>query len=270
MNLEDFTKDCFEYVGNFIEVIINAYLRLIYQQVSIVKCNFKKFEDIKVLSLGEIINLLKNKENLNEIVNPSPWNIPLNQWRNIAQHYQYHINNDAIICKYGKFPKEKKIRLLKIELWLLVNKLAKIQGILKVAHHLFILDNKHNYSCLFPHQRENLRQETKILNFFSEISLQGFHLVDYTIKDNKTKFILKDLTCDQSKNRQMQILNFLYPIWYNMRTKYLEIEYQNYENEPIFFVKTNTELNQNIFRESLQIGELKMSDILDAIDITFY
>ena len=68
----------------------------------------------------------------------------------------------------------------------------------------------------------------------------------------------------------MQILNFLYPIWYNIRTKYLEIEYQNYENKPIFIVKTNTELNQNIFRESLQIGELKMKDVLEAIDMTFY
>ena len=56
----------------------------------------------------------------------------------------------------------------------------------------------------------------------------------------------------------------------NFRTKYLEIEYQNYENKPIFIVKTNTELNQNIFRESLQIGELKMKDLLDAIDMTFY
>ena len=270
MNLEDFAKDCFEYVGNFIEVIINAYLRLILQQVSIIKCNSKKFEDIKALDLGVIINSIINEKKLKEIVNPSPWNITLNQWRNIAQHYKYDINNDAIICKYGKFPKEKEIKILKIELWLLVNKLAKIQGVLKVAHHLFILDNKHKYSSLLPHQREKLRKESKILNIFSAISLQGFHFVDYSITHNKTKFILKDLTYDQSKNRQMQILNFLYPIWYNIRTKYLEIEYQNYENKPIFIVKTNTELNQNIFRESLQIGELKMKDVLDAIDMTFY
>ena len=80
MNLEDFAKDCFEYVGNFIEVIINAYLRLILQQVSIIKYDSKKFEDIRGLDLGVIINSIINEKILKEIVNPSPWNIPLNQW----------------------------------------------------------------------------------------------------------------------------------------------------------------------------------------------
>ena len=270
MNLEDFAKDCFEYVGNFIEVNINAYLRLIFQHISIIKYNSKKFEDIRELSLGTIIRSLKEEKSLKEIVNPSPWNIPLNQWRNIAQHYKYDIYNDAILCKYGNFPKEKEIKISKIELWLLVNKLAKIQGVLKVAHHLFFLDNKQIYSSLLTEQRGQLRKESKILNFISAISLQGFSCVDYSVKCNKAKFILKDLTYDQSKNRQMQILNFLYPIWSSLRTKYLEIEYQNYQNKPIFNVKTNTDLNQNIFRESLQIGELKMKDVLNAIEMTFY
>ncbi len=148
--------------------------------------------------------------------------------------------------------------------------MAKIQGVLKVAHHLFYLDNKHKYRSLIPHQRTQLRIESRILDIFSTISSQGFHCVDCSIKNNKSTFILKDLTNDQSKNRQMQILNFLYPFWCNTRTKYLEIEFQNNENKLIFVIKTDTELNQNIFRESLQIGELKMKDLLDAIDIIFY
>jgi len=57
--------------------------------------------------------------------------------------------------------------------------------------------------------------------------------------------------------------------------KFAKAEYEKCFNwipagSQIFIVKTNTELNQNIFRESLQIGELKMKDVLDAIEMTFY
>lgn len=269
MNLEDFTKDIFEYVGNFIEVIINAYLRLIFQIITIKKESHKEFEDIKKLSLGDIVKLILREKLLVEIVKPSPWNIPLNQWRNIAQHYKYNVVNGAILCEYGKFPNEKEIRLLKIELWSFVNKLFKIQGILKVAHAIFILDNKQKYSQLIPRQRKNLRLESKILDIFSSICIKGFHFIDYSLNSNKIKFILKDLTHDRSKNRQMQILNFLYPIWFNTRTKYLEIEYHDNDNNPVLKIKTDTSLNKDIFRDDLEIGELKLTDLLNAIDIIY-
>ena len=186
MNLHEFSEDVFTKIGKIIEACIQPYLRiLLYLEEIINKRNPSKL-DINKLDLGELVNKLIKYKFINRLLIPSPWNLKLNDWRNIPKHDKYSVKDNKILCRYKKPPKEKKIILLQPELWYLFLSINDIFCILRLAHSLFFLDNIDDIKHYWKNKQ--LRKESAILEQISLNNMFGFSVEKYSNESDKVKF----------------------------------------------------------------------------------
>lgn len=127
-------------IGDFIEELAKPYLLSLLFQIRIIeKKDLPK--DISKLDLGNIIHELICKTNFGDFFAPAPWNISLNQWRNISRHGSANVENNQVVCYYGKAPKIKTVQISRDELIAIVRITYMSFVVLKTAHVIFTIDN---------------------------------------------------------------------------------------------------------------------------------
>jgi len=116
LEIEEFLHECLGNIGDIAEGIMKPYLKVLLHQIRIANGIKTSFQDVNSLDLGQIVNELIEKSNYADLFMPPPWNVRLNQWRNIAYHHTAKPENNTIVCWYGKAPNIKRIRLSRKEL----------------------------------------------------------------------------------------------------------------------------------------------------------
>ena len=262
MNLHEFAEDVFTKIGKIIEACIQPYLRiLLYLEEIINKRNPSKL-DINKLDLGELVNKLIKYKFINRLLIPSPWNLKLNDWRNIPKHDKYSVKDNKILCRYKKPPKEKKIILLQPELWYLFLSINDIFCILRLAHSLFFLDNIDEIQPYW--ENKQLRKESAILDQISLYNMFGFSVENYSIENNMVKFKLKDETVLKPKMRLKHLLFLIRPTWYKIRKKFITLEYFDSQDNPIFLIEVDTSKRENIFSLNIDENLLTIENIKES------
>ena len=266
MNLHEFSEDVFTKIGKIIEACIQPYLRiLLYLEEIINKRNPSKL-DINKLDLGELVNKLIKYKFINRLLIPSPWNLKLNDWRNIPKHDKYSVKDNKILCRYKKPPKEKKIILLKPELWYLFLSINDIFCILRLAHSLFFLDNIDDIKHYWKNKQ--LRKESAILEQISLYNMFGFSVEKYSIESDKVKFNLKDETELKPKKRLKHLLFLIRPTWYKIRKRFIILEYYDSQDCPIFRIEVDTSKREDIFSLNVDEELLTIENIEDCTNLT--
>jgi len=266
MTLHEFAEDVFTKIGKIVEACIQPYLRiLLYLEEIINKRNPSKL-DINKLNLGDIVDGLIKYKTFNKFLIPPPWNLKLNDWRNISKHDKYSAKDNKIICRYKKPPKEKKIILIQPELWNLFLTINDIFGILRLAHSVFFFDNIDDIQPYW--ENKQLRKESAILDQISLYNMFGFSVKKYSIENDKVKFKLKDETVLKPKIRLKHLLFLIRPTWYKTRKKQIILEYFDSQDYPIFRIEVDTSKREDIFSLNVDEELLTIENIKECIILT--
>ena len=266
MGLHEFAEDVFTKIGKIIEACIQPYLRiLLYLEEIINKRNPSKL-DITKLNLGNVVNKLLNYKFFNKLLIPPPWNLKLNDWRNIPKHDKYLVKDNKIVCRFKKPSKEKEIILSKQELWYLFLSINDIFSILRLAHSVFFFDNIEEIQPYWDKKR--LRKESSLLDLISVYGMFGFSVKNYSVGDDKVEFQLKDKTRRESDKRLNELIFLIRPTWYKTRKRFLILEYIDSLNNPIFIIEVDTSKREDIFSIGVDEDLLTIDNLRDCIELT--
>lgn len=264
LEIEEFLHECLRNMGDIVEGLSQPYLKILLHQLRITKGNISSLEDVDSLELGQIVNELMEQGNFVSLLAVPPWNVRLNQWRNIAYHHSARIEeDDNIICWYGKSPDIKHIKITRNELTQIAQAMFKVFSSVKVAHTLFYVDNSEDISR-FSTSACKEREESGFLNFAVALASQGFEILEYRKSQDEARIIVRDVSNLDPANRRFHASQFLFPLWLLTEAKKLIVEYRERDNTPNLLVSTFSDICEKIYNSELEIEELaKTMSIVD-------
>jgi hypothetical protein len=151
--------------------------------------------------------------------------LKLSDWRNIASHHSFSIDDDEIVCESGERPHKKIFRLTKNELFERVNYCMRTTEVLNMAHKIFGFDNLPEISKRIKGQHKSSRPEVGFLMFSSGLMSQGFEINNIEYDNEKATLELIDLTKNNPGDRGIHSSQLLNQLWLLTNSKYLEIKY---------------------------------------------
>lgn len=265
LDIEEFLHECLRNIGDLIEGLTKPYLKVLLHQIKIANRIKTSFENIDSLDLGQTVDELIQKSSYADLFMPPPWNIRLNHWRNIAYHHSARIENNKIICWYGKAPNIKEIRLSRNELLQVVHTIFKVYKTLKLAYTLFFVDNIKDIDRLSTSLEIEVRGEAKFLNFAAGLASQGFEVVEYKKSFDEAKLVVKDVSNLNPGKRRLHASQFLFPLWLLTRSKRVIVEYREKNNTPNLLVSINSTTCEKIYTGKLE--SLTLAKIMNMVNL---
>ncbi len=256
LNIEELVEECFNLIGILIEGISKPYLQCLLFQLNLSNQKRITFQKIENFDLGIIINQLLNKTKIKELFKPNPWNISLNQWRNIAYHHSFEIFNNKIRCQYRTSKGDKEFFLTPKQLLDAVQSLFHIILVFKTAYNLFTIDNRDYISKNYPVPNIEERFDSSFLRFSTALLTQGFEIKSLEIDPKISKLIIKDISNLNPYERKIHATQFLFPLWQLTNSKEMIVEYRDRNNVCHIIVKSNSEVCTKISRKEWAIEEL--------------
>jgi hypothetical protein len=184
-------KVCFREIGDIIEGTLRPFMQLMVVMAQIATSSTKAVGGGNEITLGDLVKELLSISTLAELYQPGPWNVSMNQWRNIAQHYSFKIDSShaALECEYGT--KTKKIVFVdRDSLIALLKRIHAIAYVHKTAHLLFFINNAEELASritVTPEPSEDTIKShvmtTVVSNEFKLISLKSKRDWRITLRD---------------------------------------------------------------------------------------
>lgn len=260
LEIEEFVHECLRNIGDFTEGLIKPYLKVLLHQIKIADGVKISVENINSLDLGQIVNeLIQN--NYTDLLMPYPWNIRLNQWRNIAYHHSARIVDNKIVCWYGIPPNIREVQLFRNQLLQVVDTIVNIHKPLKLAYSLFFVDNAKEIGKFLTSDETEGRDEAEFICFASGLAAQGFEIVEYKKSSDEVKLTLKDLSDMNPNERKIHASQFLFPLWNMTRSKRMIVEYREKDNTPNLLASIDSTICEKIY-----CGELELSTLAKTFE----
>lgn len=263
LDLLEFSEESFGLIGQFLEGIIKSYLRLTVHLGRIVRGKSTLKADIIKLDLGGLVDELISTTNFPDLLQPPPWNIRLNQWRNIAYHHNSAVDGDIVSCWYGKEPNINYVSLSREDTLSVLKCVINIYNIFKNVEIIFIFDNLIEYqeACHKLGVTDiPIRSEVSHLELFSGISSQGFKVLEFSSNSDMSKLTLNDLIEGDVKRRAIHSSQFLYHLWLHTKSKNVAIEYRKISGAPYLISSTT-----NSVCEKICDGDEEISYLADKV-----
>lgn len=263
LEIEEFLHECLRNIGDIIEGLTKPYLKILYHQLKIAQGREVSLEKADSMKLGRVVNVLIERGALASLLTLPPWNIQLNQWRNIAYHHSAKIENNEIVCWYGRSPDIKEVKLSTNELLQVGQVIFDIFCSLKLTHTLFYIDNlTHISSFSTPVYRE--RDEAGFVNFATALASQGFEILQFNKTRDEARVVVRDLSDLESDMRRFHASQFLFPLWLLTESRRLVLEYREKDNTPSLLVSTVSDICERIYNSELETLDLaKTMSIID-------
>ncbi len=249
LEIQEYLEENLKIIGQILEGVTKSYLKLLLHLNRLIRNKEASKESIINLDLGVIVDELISTTDFPELFCPPPWDIRLNQWRNISYHHNAKVVGDKIICWYGKEPNIKKISLTRDELTEVVKSIVGIYNTFKNVEFVFVFDNLPEYQeeCgKRDHGDFVIREEVELLELFSGINSQGFKVINFTKNDDCSNLILEDLTEEEPRKRAIHSSQFLYHLWTYTQSNEVRIEYRLLDGSSYFISSANGEVCRKI------------------------
>lgn len=255
--------ECLRNIGDIIEGLTKPYLKALLHQIRIANGIKTVLEDIDSLDLGTIVSRLIQTSGYADLFMPLPWNITLNQWRNIAYHHNTRIENSEIICWYGKTPNIKEIRLSRSELLQVVQTAFDVYRTIRLAHTLFFIDNLEEINRYSP--TVEVRDEAEFSNFATGLASQGFEIVEFKKNADEAKLVVKDVSNLNPDQRRFHASQFLFPLWLLTKSEQVTVEYREKDNIPNLLISANSTICEKIYNQELE--PLTLARMMKMVDL---
>jgi hypothetical protein len=262
--LEEFVHETLRTIGAFVEGLIKPAVKAILHQVKIKSSEPTSVQTIQNLDLGKVINELIEKGGYQSFFELPPHSVRINQWRNIAQHFSTRIEDDKIICRYGRPPREKEVELTRDELFEVALKLSLIYSSLRLAQQIFFIDNLNEITDLgYTPSDFKMRPEAFLVNLTAGLASQGFELIEFKDNADEVVVVLQDVTSLNPEERRFHTIQFANYIWLHTKANQIIVEYREPNGTPNFRVRADGELCRKIYE-----GEVEPSTLAEQAVLT--
>lgn len=264
--IEDFVEESLYMIGQTIEGLLKSFFKLLLQLNKIKRNKQFNIAEIKQKDLGVVIDELINTTELSEILVLQPHDIRLNQWRNIAYHHNSRIVNNEIILGFNKSGDIFEFKITRQELSDVLKRILLIFKLVRISETIFGFDNLGQVQSEISKLDENLiniREDSKLLDFYSGIESQGFRIVELKTSDKNSILILKDLEpYGNFIKRAIHSSQFLYSLWLFTESKHLIVKYYLFNGDKFF----TSEIDNKGFLDSTEKSTL--SEMLKNVIFT--
>lgn len=223
LTLDEFAYEAFRNIGSLLEATMQPYLREllhIHRQNTIASKASK--EDISALDFGTVVSQLEAGPLTSGLLRPQPWNVPLNQWRNIAQHYSIASDGTTISCKYGK-RNSLELRLTRAELWDALSSIFSLHLAIRTAHTIFFLDHGRSLS---KYCKGFARKDSDVqFQLLVGAASQGFEVTSLDVTPELSKAVLRDCTDLEPTARGIHASQFILGLWQVTKSERVEVHY---------------------------------------------
>lgn len=222
--LEDFAYELFRNIGALIEGTLQTYLKEMLHITKTLNDVTASFDDVSQLSLGAVIQQLDATAEFKDLLVIPRWPVPLNQWRNIAQHYSLRADGGAIRCTYGTRSRHI-IELSREELLEVANNLFLLYSAFRTSQTIFFLDNA---DTLSHYCKPFARSESdKLFQFNVSAASQGFEVIALDVGDKRATAKLIDVTDVEELQRGIHASQFTYELWVATGAEEVTVEYRS-------------------------------------------
>jgi hypothetical protein len=266
--IEDFVEESLGIIGQSIEGLAKPFLKLLVHSNRIRRNKPINLLELQSKDLGVLIDELINTSDLQDLLILQPNSIRLNQWRNIAYHHNSKVLNGRIFCNFKRNGQQEEFEITKAELFMIVKRILGIFKLIRLSQTIFCIDNIYQIqtqSDSIDTAQINIREESKLLDFYSSLSSQGFCVTDLKYDNDIAKLDIHDMEeYSDFEKRGAHSSQFLYNLWIFTSSSHLIINYYLYSGEKF--------LTSEIASESFSKysgTEVKLSILLDAMRFTF-
>jgi len=220
--LNDFAYEIFRNIGALIEGTLQIYLKEMLHIFDTAQGASTTFEQIEELGLGSVVQRLEFQCGLSLSV--PPWHIPLNQWRNIAQHFSLKADGTAIRCVYGS-RRQHTVEFSRQELTEVAQALLLLHSTFRTSHTIFFLDEA---DALSAHCKPFPRDDSDLLFQFSVgAASQGFEVTELDVRKERAAATLVDASDSEELSRAVHASQFGYQLWIATKADQIEITYRS-------------------------------------------
>lgn len=262
--LEEYVHESFRNIGDIIEGVSQPFLRVLLHIVRIRNKSAVDTDELASDDLGVIIARLIEECGFPDCFVIPPWNIRVNQCRNIAFHHSTQIMGAEVICTYGKPPNTKRFVTTREDIFLATQNIFNLFRAAKLAYSLMIVDN---IAWLrFPDSDPPLlRKEAHLINLALQFASQGFDIVSFSESKDLSVVRVRDLTKRDDKIRAAHSSQFLFSLWQSTESAEVVVEYENSEGLPMYRFALDSETCQRISEAeedplSLQAEKMKINE----------
>lgn len=219
-DIYDLTSNYMRHIGDSLEIGVKYIIYELFAMTRIAKGKSFDYDAIRRCEFGVIITNLIDGGGFEQILKTYPNCLKLSDWRNIAYHHTYHIEDDMIICTYGK--SREKIILCKKEFKSYLHQIIRSCNIINVARCIFAFDNLDKLISIkpkMPFPKITFRKPMLIEQLRISLMSQGFKLGDFQETESSIVVALWDQTNDgtidtlQLQKREIHSSPLLYNIW---------------------------------------------------------
>lgn len=219
--IDEFAYEAFRNIGSLLEATMLPYLRELLHLNEAHKGSPLVKVDILALDFGAVVSRLESSLGATTL-RPSPWNIPLNQWRNIAQHFSVESNAAIITCRYGR-GNSRTIQLTREDLWKALVSVFSMHLAIRTSHTIFFMDHG---DALAAHCRGFDRKDSDLqFQFVVGAASQGFEVVSLSVTPDCSMAVLQDCTIGDPMARGIHASQFVLGLWQATKSVKVRIEY---------------------------------------------
>lgn len=242
-----------KHIGDNLEIGTKHIIFEIYALIRLINGKQVNYEQIQKCDFGVVIKNILDQNLFENILKTSPISIKLSDWRNIAYHHTYSIEEGKIVCIYGK--QNISFEITFDELQNYVHQIVRASNIFNIARCIFVFDNLDNINSLSLHAGEKIDFRKPLLINQLKISLlsQGFLLIKYFENKTSISISLNDLrnngTLSESEKRKRKIHSsqFLYNAWCVFQKEFLSVIYCDKDGNEQFASSVSGEICNTIF-----------------------
>lgn len=223
---EDWVYERFRTIGSFIEGAVQPLLRELLGHVRITRGRHGR-GDIRELDFGQVVGELHDTTSNPGAFAPPPWNVRLSQWRNVAQHHSFQLEDGQVQVQYGKAPNIQRQTLSRDDMHLLTVRVAGLFNAASSARAFFVLNNHDRFFSSVP--KLEVRSEIPLVHLATALSTQGFQLVDLNLNDDEVVAVIADPVGGDELKRAAHVSQFLYAVWRHFPRDHVRIRYRAHD-----------------------------------------
>lgn len=188
--LDEFAFELLRTIGTLVESNLQPYLKELccLEAVAV----GRMVDPIEVVStdFGQICERLGQSEKNVPLLTPQPWQIRVNQWRNIAQHHAFVCDCDSIIVKYGRTRPPKEAALTRPELLMVAQELVGRLGAMKTSRAITHFNHIEQLQSYLPPAKPHPYND--VTSLAAAFATQGFRLTDLEATDTEVDAVIED------------------------------------------------------------------------------
>ncbi|EZI24063.1 TPA: hypothetical protein ACQGWB_003264 [Pseudomonas aeruginosa] len=257
--IDEFAYEAFRNIGSLLEATMLPYLRELLHLHESRNGSQSVKVDILALHFGAVVNRLEHVLGANAL-RPQPWNIPLNQWRNIAQHFSIESSAAIITCRYGQ-GNSRTIQFTRADLWKALFSILSMLLAIRTSHTIFFMDHG---NILASHCKGFGRKDSDLqFQFVVGAASQGFEVASLSVSPDLSIAVFKDCTTGEPTPRGIHASQFVLGLW--QATKSVKVQIDYITKSGVRHLRASTLGSNCAFVDS---GEREMEYLAQVVDLT--